>query len=886
MAAVQRSQRETTKIGDSLATRAIVISLPDLIKAKKRGCQTCFAILTAIDRLTRDWLPLESNNAAEPYGFLKLLVRGPPQRSWVQVMLTKCLTEVYPRYLPVEIICQLELTVRVDGSPRGAFAKVPAGPGSPAFANTIGFGFEMYSLPGSPVPWYAFGPARHVPPKLHSKHRQKLVQSWIETCDKSHECCYITTLDSLPGPGKDFQPQRKADPDTLEERTGCTASPMPISTERTWRPPPRRLLDLGGNPRNFIRLVDTRGLSGRYATLTIHVLAYPPGSRKDTWPISFLSHANLARLRSRISWADLPPGYQNAVAIAAEQGIRYLWIYALCVLANDQIDAHWHAENMHEIYGQSYLNIALVQSGGDHRKALGTRHLDPGKESEVKFVQINLVKDGKTWTVFARSKLYNSHDAFEISLNSMPESSYVAKDCVQRFPTLFRETWSFQQRLLAPRTVHISGSEMVWECRTCRQCECSLKTHTMPPGLDPLRETSFSFSLVNLAFIPYPINKDASLRHLWRHIWPVYSRLRSFANGDRLSAILGLATLFQKRMGQAFVAGHFANNTAELAEELLWGVERNPHPRSFPEPVSRSVKSLRDTLPSWAWLSVLAGWGDAVKLAPIVRAGCFCVSPHLHVKGVATELPWGGFRQHPFTRGPSLNATRCTLHMRGEVILGKIATSGRHRGCYQFVPANILQFPPSLVPLRPQYRGEAPIAAQAGPALPNPIAANSPHLARPVSGQDPRLGMVPVSSTSSSRSASPSPPPPHNARQPPLAPRPFDGYELLSSMGIANLDCDIRDGRRKERGTPGRDEMGNPSYTYAFFLLLGTVSLPVSSSCKENYDVGLVLTRVMARPRTRDASFQRQGYFTIPRVPGRGVGDFFKEAEVQDVNIV
>ncbi len=884
MAAVQGNQRGTTKIDDSLATRAIVIPLQDLVKAKKKGCQTCFAILTAIDQLTRFWLPLEANNAAEPYGFLKLLVPGPPQRSWVQVMLTQCGPGLYPRYLPVEIICQLELTIRVDASPRGAFAKVPSGPGSPAFAHTIGFGFEMYSLPESPVPWYAFGPARHVPPKLHSRHRQKLVQWWVETCNKSHKSCYITTLDSLPGPGKDFRPKREADPDNLDERMGCPTSPMPISTERTWRPPPRRLLDLGGNPRNFIRLVDAEGLSGRYATLTAHVPACPPRSRKDTWPIAFLSQANIDRLRRRISWVDLPPGYQNAVAIAAEQGIRYLWIYTLCVLANDQADAHWHAENMHEIYGQSYLNIALVQSGGDHGKALGTRNLDPTKESEAKSVQINLVKDGKTWTVFARSKLYNSHDAFEISLNSMPESSYVAKDCVQRFPALFRETWSFQQRLLAPRTVHISGSEMVWECRTCRQCECSVKTHMMP-GLDPLRETHFSFSLVSLALIPHPINKDASLRQLWRHIWPVYSRLRSFANGDRISSILGLATLFQKRMGQAFVAGHFANDTAELAEELLWGLERNPLPHSFPEPVSRSFKYSRDPLPSWTWLSVLAGWGDAVKQAPIVRAGCFCVSPHLQVRGVTTEPPSGAGQSHPLTRGHSLNVFRCTLHMRGEVILGKIATSGRHKGCYQFVPANILQFSPYLEPFRPQYWGEAPIAAQAGPALSSTIAANSLYLAHLGSVQDPGLGMAPPSSASSSRSSSPTPPP-RNGRQPPLATKPFDGYELLSSMGIVNLDCDIRDARRKERGNPGRDERGNPSYTYAFFLLLGTVSLPVSSSCKENYDIGLVLTRVLAQPRTRGASFQRQGYFTVPRVPGRGVADFFKEAQVQDVNIV
>lgn len=157
------------------------------------------------------------------------------------------------------------------------------------------FNFELFSDHLAPAPFSGIVPARRVPARLTSHRRQRLVREWIDDCVKNHpQCC---------------KPLLGQEEDDLSQ---------------PWRP--KRLLDLGNKPRNAIRLVDAAGTSSRYATLS-HAWGKCVGSDL------VLETGTLQRFtKERIRWRELPPAFQDAVILASEQNIRYIWIHALCVV--------------------------------------------------------------------------------------------------------------------------------------------------------------------------------------------------------------------------------------------------------------------------------------------------------------------------------------------------------------------------------------------------------------------------------------------------------------------------------------------------------------------------------------------------------------------------
>lgn len=104
---------------------------------------------------------------------------------------------------------------------------------------------------------------------------------------------------------------------------------------------PTRILDIGAQPKDHVRLVESNGLRGRYVTLS-----HCWGSSRPlvTDSTTYTSHLE------GISFPSLPSTYQDAVTVTRALGHRYLWIDSLCIIQDSKADWETQCVRMDSIY--------------------------------------------------------------------------------------------------------------------------------------------------------------------------------------------------------------------------------------------------------------------------------------------------------------------------------------------------------------------------------------------------------------------------------------------------------------------------------------------------------------------------------------------------------
>ncbi|KAK4196348.1 heterokaryon incompatibility protein-domain-containing protein [Triangularia verruculosa] len=150
------------------------------------------------------------------------------------------------------------------------------------------------------------------------------IQTWLNTCQRSHTEC-----DSVP----------LADADT----SSITRFPT-------------RLLDVGTNHDKtpFIRLTDRQNAMGPYAALSY--CWGPEATQLRTLK------SNLAEHATGINICTMPATLRDAVTATRNLGLRYLWIDALCIIQDDTPDWLREAPQMGLIYQNAHLTIAATGS--------------------------------------------------------------------------------------------------------------------------------------------------------------------------------------------------------------------------------------------------------------------------------------------------------------------------------------------------------------------------------------------------------------------------------------------------------------------------------------------------------------------------------------------
>ncbi|KAE9966282.1 hypothetical protein BLS_007115 [Venturia inaequalis] len=256
----------------------------------------------------------------------------------------------------------------------------------------------------------------------------------------------------------------------------------------------------------------------------------------------------------------------DAVRITRELKLRFLWIDALCIVQDDRLDWQRESAKMGAIYSMSYLTIA-VDSGidcnsGAFNKLSTTQEL---AFENSPFVLTSTTSDGK------KSKLYLWDPSRGARRPTPPE--------IDGSP-LAERGWVCQERILSPRILHYTKSQLFWECREVLLAEDGLRPWSLWTGQ--------AETIPGLARNLYGTTSDSSSLIRLLNVWYTnvvsqsYSKRKLTRPEDKLTAISGIARAFFRHFRCKYIAGLWE---FDMAFGLSWR-KRGPvvHPAVFRAP--------------------------------------------------------------------------------------------------------------------------------------------------------------------------------------------------------------------------------------------------------------------------------------------------------------
>ena len=320
-----------------------------------------------------------------------------------------------------------------------------------------------------------------------------------------------------------------------------------------------RVLDLQPPETNSdLRLVENFRNEERYVTLS-HCWG-------ESQPLK-LTSATKDSFQQRIHYSHLPRTFQDAVLATRALGIRYLWIDSLCIIQDSQQDWEKQCALMVQIYRDSYVTIA-----GTRASSCSSGFLQP-RDILSESVQVSDgIQSDKIILCHAGTRFWDSlHE---------PDLSSV----------LIKRGWILQERLLSRRILSIGDQSMHLECFTKFQTEAC---HY------PIRPANFGMLLVVQKKKLDAFETLPELRRYWHHVIKTYSGLPLTKPTDKLPALSGLASEFQRLTGFTYLAGLWREH---LPWELGWHIplsEMDKFVQPPPDPVCSPFVA-----PSWSWASL------------------------------------------------------------------------------------------------------------------------------------------------------------------------------------------------------------------------------------------------------------------------------------------
>jgi hypothetical protein len=278
--------------------------------------------------------------------------------------------------------------------------------------------------------------------------------------------------------------------------------------------------------------------------------------------------------RRAIPYEQLPKTLQDAVIICRHLNVRFLWIDAICIIQDDDLDRAQQIAQMPQIYRNGYLTIAAASASNAAQGFLEQRDT-PNSETPA-FKLPYYFQDGQQGAV----------TIFQHESHTSP---------------LDTRAWTLQERLLSPRTLEFSTSQVRWICRKSRdQCGWTDGGRAQPEYYSE-RQDLLPNDVFNRVFeITQPLDKqsagvdsnhnDDTAKKDWYRLVRAYTHRKLTNPTDRILAVSGLAKEYDAVLQDEYVAGLWRRT---LLKELLWDVET-------------ATQTAPDAFqgPSWSWTSV------------------------------------------------------------------------------------------------------------------------------------------------------------------------------------------------------------------------------------------------------------------------------------------
>jgi hypothetical protein len=326
----------------------------------------------------------------------------------------------------------------------------------------------------------------------------------------------------------------------------------------TWMP--TRVLEiLRFSGRLQLRLQDTAGKAVEpYAALT-----YCWGGEQQVITTKY----TIRQHRIVINLNTLSKSLQDAVVVTNSLGLKFLWVDALCIIQNDEIDKDLEIGNMCAVYSNATVVISASRARNVKEGFLGPR-TPMGSNHPQRVFQLPYLH-------FAGSCG---------SLILVPEVSRIPDEPIDE------RAWTLQERILSTRFLEYGTMQTRWVCQSTGPLIDGWKSHR---PFDEHRndsifiETLKAFNQLGNSFDKI-IKDTKDLRRLWRSIVDIHSnRLLGFEK-DRLRSLAGIAERFSVILNDEYVCGFWKR---DLPRSLLWtsGSARLP------------TKPAHYIAPSWSW---------------------------------------------------------------------------------------------------------------------------------------------------------------------------------------------------------------------------------------------------------------------------------------------
>ena len=341
--------------------------------------------------------------------------------------------------------------------------------------------------------------SRTLQPFANSPEIFQLANAWIKDCHVAHPEC--TSLVKAPKGGAKL---------------------------------PTRVVDVGYlNGSQHIRLFETSDQVGKWIALT-YCWGIDPFLRTTS--------QNIEALKREIEFSSLPQTLQDAVIITRQLGIRYLWIDALCILQDSELD--WQAEsaNMPTIYTNAYVTIAAVGAQNSHQGMLNPRGW-VAEQPDSCTVRLN------------RKSVVN----FRMPINHLT--------CVD---FLSRRAWCLQEKVLSPRVLSFGSSQMTFTCSQSHLTEGNYLRDGQEKRDLMTAKNELYLRVAQVSRDQFGTNLfyHVALRKLhkcWYGILADYTQRTLTFPKDKLIAISGVADYIRRETSYEYLAGIWKEPPAGIA---------------------------------------------------------------------------------------------------------------------------------------------------------------------------------------------------------------------------------------------------------------------------------------------------------------------------------
>jgi Heterokaryon incompatibility protein (HET) len=303
------------------------------------------------------------------------------------------------------------------------------------------------------------------------------------------------------------------------------------------------------------RLLLSQGRRGRYATLS-----YCWGGPQ---PFT-LNQATLDDRQQGIAIDEMPAVFQDAVNATRLLGLQYLWIDALCIIQDSDLDKAVEMAVMDRVYYNAFVTICAANSAKCSSGFLQARC--PRSVPHTYYLaQISFpCPDGPVGSIF-----------LEV------QSLYY-----QEYEFLSQRGWALQERLLSPRVITFGFFQMLWQCQGAEHCDGGSTIAFNKTGRERL----------NHQFFQQKKNTDeqTELNQIyddWLDVVKDYSRRQLTFHADILPALSGVATRFGAVLGDTYCAGLWRN---DIRTGLTWRTEA----------LDETKRSPNYRAPTWSWASI------------------------------------------------------------------------------------------------------------------------------------------------------------------------------------------------------------------------------------------------------------------------------------------